>query len=152
MADEMVLDFDAEWEKEVAAKGAGAGEVVYRKVKLLGNHWRVADQPSATATLEFMENDGAQLTFILGYIHPEERAAFKRALESDPNMTIEKIATLADLLSRDRTGFPTVQPATSPPTPAPDGTSGTAPSSGTAEAQQAPQPAPTEPTPAAFEG
>lgn len=146
-----IFDLDAAWEKEAAEKHLDT-EVEYRKVRILGQDWRVSKDGSPTATLEFMENPDAQLTFVLGFLHPDERDLFRKRLDSEPNLTLARVSFIADALMKGVTGFPTVQPPASPTPSEPTGTSGTASSSGEPAAPPAPPQAPPVEPPAAFAG
>lgn len=114
MAD--VFDLD-----EVRAAYIAENPMEYRTLKLYGRDWRVRMNPNVAVLLSFADGGGAkgQLDFILGYIHADEREAFREALESDEFFDESLLGRLIDWFTKASTGngSPDSAPSESPSSP-----------------------------------
>lgn len=121
MADEVTdtIDLDA-----VRAAHIEANPLTYRSLTLYGRQWRIRQEPNTATLLRFSDGGGVkgQVSFMLGYVHAEERDAFWEALEADEHLDEVLLEKIVDVLMGNGAAAPGGTPSTSD---APSSNSGT---------------------------
>lgn len=121
MADEVTdtIDLDA-----VRSAHIEANPLTYRTLTLYGRKWQIRKEPNTATLLRFSDGGGVkgQVSFMLGYVHAEERDAFWEALEADEHLDEVLLEKIVDVLMGNGAAAPGGTPSTSD---APSSNSGT---------------------------
>ena len=112
MAGDSEFDMDA----VRAAHVDEVGEIPWRTMKLYDREWRVSYEANLIGGLEMISKDGnlGQFNFLMGWIHPEERADFVQALYADPYLDGDLLGKITDFLMNNVAARPTTPPVPSP--------------------------------------
>lgn len=131
------IDIDALFAAEQAKKGKSATEVEYRVLRYRDRDWRVREEPNAALNLAMSDGtQGGTVAWLIGFVHPDERYAFRQALETDETLVDAKLTLILDTLTKKWAGLPLAPSDDSSDSPPATGESSTA--SGSSEPAQQP--------------